>query len=264
MLFAGALIVLGARAYISSAADAEAARIRALIGDAAVLEGTGSAEGFGGTVSAKVRYSGDVIVGLELSGDSETPDIGGPAMISMKQAIIDNAGIDGVDIVSGATYTSRAVLSAVKSAMGIEEYVKSDSEIFEEIAALMLPESARLDAELLENVLEVRESADMSRLFLVQGVGHYPGDPFKVAVLLDSEGAVLDMSVVYSRETDGFGTEVLNPGYWSQYKGASEITRKASGNGTKIDVVSGATETSVGLYDCVKAAFAQYAALQHK
>ena len=37
----------------------------------------GEAEGYGGTITAKVTLEGDKIVGLELTGDKETPAVGG-------------------------------------------------------------------------------------------------------------------------------------------------------------------------------------------
>lgn len=183
-------------------------------------------------------------------------------MGTLKKSILENASLDGVDAVSGATLTSNAVFSAVKQAMGKTETVKSDAEVFAEIADSMLPGNVRLDAELIENVFEIRQGADGSRVFLAQGIGHYPDKPFKLAVMLDADGAVRGIEFVYSHETDGFGSEVLVDSYWSQYFGADRITRKSGGEGIRIDLVSGATETSVGLYDCIKAAFAQFEALK--
>lgn len=257
MVLCGACVCFAGNSYISNMANAEAERIKALIGDAEILEGTGSAQGFAGEVTAQVKYANGIIVGLNLKGDEETPNIGGAAMTELKDKILAAGTLEGIDAVSGATYTSNAVFDAVRSAMGIEVVKKTDAEIFDEIAAVMLPGNTKLETELVENVLEVREAGG-KKLMLVQGVGHYADNPFKVAVLLDENAAVEDIAVVYSHETDGFGSEVLIPSYWEQYFGATQITRKSNGEGTKIDVVSGATETSVGLYNCVKAAFEQF------
>jgi len=262
MIVIGLAVSFAGTASLAAAANAADAAKQALVGDAEIITGEGSADGFAGPVNAVVEYAGDIIVGLTLSGDAETPDIGGAAMTTLKEQILASNSIEGIDVVSGATYTSKAVISAVKAAMGIEEYVMSDEEVFEEMSNTMLPGSVNIDAEYLENILAVKTHENGKHLYMVQGVGHYPDYPFKVAILLDAEGRVENIGVVYSHETDGFGTEVLNDGYWVQYFGADTITRKTGGEGTKIDVVSGATETSVGLYDCVKNAFAQFEALK--
>lgn len=48
---------------------------------AAVAESTveGTAKGFGGEIAAKVTLDGEKITGVELTGDQETPSIGGAA-----------------------------------------------------------------------------------------------------------------------------------------------------------------------------------------
>ncbi len=262
MIVVGVAISFGGQAALAADAQKAEAAKQALVGDAEIITGEGSADGFAGPIKATVEYAGDIIVGLTLSGDAETPDIGGKAMTELKDAILASNTYEGVDVISGATYTSKGVFSAIKAAMGIVEYVPSDEEIFAGIAEEMLPGCAAVDTVLGENVLAVMGDGSGKYVFMVQGVGHYPDYPFKVAVLLNADGTVADIDVIYSHETDGFGTEVLNENYWQQYFGAKEITRKSGVEGvTKIDTVSGATETSVGLYECVKAAFAQFATL---
>ena len=78
---------------------------------------TGEAEGFGGPVTAEVTLAGDKIIGLELSGENETPEIGGAAISALKDSVVAAQGLDGVDAVSGATITSEGVFAAIKSAM---------------------------------------------------------------------------------------------------------------------------------------------------
>ena len=81
---------------------------------------TGEAEGYGGPIKAEVTLEGDKIVDLKLTGDQETPGIGGAALETLQAAIIEKGGIDGVDAVSGATWTSNGVFDAVRAALGIE------------------------------------------------------------------------------------------------------------------------------------------------
>lgn len=76
---------------------------------------TGSAQGYGGLVSAEVTVDGNTITDVKLTGDKETPDIGGAALENLAASAKEKgAELDGV---SGATYTSTAVKAAVASAL---------------------------------------------------------------------------------------------------------------------------------------------------
>ena len=81
---------------------------------------TGEAEGYGGPITAEVTLEDDKIVDLKLTGDQETPAIGGAALEALQAAIIEKGAIDGVDAVAGATWTSNGVFGAIQTAMGIE------------------------------------------------------------------------------------------------------------------------------------------------
>jgi len=262
MAILGCAVSVGGQASLAADAQKAEAAKQALVGDAQIITAEGTADGFAGPVTVVVEYAGDVIVGLTINAGGETPDIGGAAANQIKEAILAAHTYEGIDAVSGATYTSNGIVSAIKAAMGIVEYVPSDEEIFAGIAEELLPSCKAVDAALEENVLAVMTDGSGKYVYMTQGVGHYPDHPFKVAVLLNEDGTVGKIAVVYSHETDGFGTEVLKEDYWKQYFGANTITRKSGVEGaTKIDTVSGATETSVGLYNCVKAALSQHAAL---
>ena len=77
------------------------------------------AQGSGGPIQAEVTVSEDgKIVGLALTGDGETPAIGGTAMEQLAEAILEAGSADGIDAVSGATITSDAVFAAVNAALG--------------------------------------------------------------------------------------------------------------------------------------------------
>lgn len=89
---------------------------------------TGEGEGYGGPVKAEVTLDGDKIVDLKLTGEKETPTIGGAALETLQAAIIEKGGLDGVDAVAGATWTSNGAFDAVRSAMGIEAEEKTGGE----------------------------------------------------------------------------------------------------------------------------------------
>ncbi|WP_019228461.1 FAD-dependent oxidoreductase [Sedimentibacter sp. B4] len=85
---------------------------------------TAEAKGFGGTVTVSGTFKDNVIQDLTVEAADETKDIGGKAAETLKEAILEAKSAD-VDGISGATYTSEAVLSAAKKvfnqAAGIEE-----------------------------------------------------------------------------------------------------------------------------------------------
>lgn len=77
---------------------------------------TGTAQGYGGTVTAAVTVSEKEILAVELTGDSETTGIGSRALEELPAAILKQQGHE-VDAVSGATVTSEAVKDAVADAL---------------------------------------------------------------------------------------------------------------------------------------------------
>jgi len=80
---------------------------------------TGTADGFGGTITAEVTVDDSgKITDLVLTGEDETPDIGGKALPELQKAIVAAGTVEGVDGVSGATYTSKGVFDAVRNALG--------------------------------------------------------------------------------------------------------------------------------------------------
>lgn len=80
-------------------------------------EFVGTAQGIGGTLTVKVTMDGDTIVNVEVVSHSETEGICEPAIEQIPAAIVANNGVDGVDTVSGASVTSKAIMNAVTDAL---------------------------------------------------------------------------------------------------------------------------------------------------
>ena len=74
------------------------------------------AQGFGGPVQVVIAVTEDRILSVEITGDAETPALGGVAVASMGEAIM-KARTPNVDGVSGATVTSTAIISAATEAL---------------------------------------------------------------------------------------------------------------------------------------------------
>lgn len=96
---------------------------------------TGVGQGMNGEVSVNVTFSADAITAIEIGNHAESAGISDPAIAQIPQAIIDSQSLN-VDVVAGASMTSRAILEAVKeavtqaggdlSAMGVIEGEKTE------------------------------------------------------------------------------------------------------------------------------------------
>lgn len=183
-------------------------RIEEAAGGAETAAGTAEAEGFGGAVTAEVVVAGDKIVGLTLTGDKETPEIGGAAISTLQSSILQAGTLNGVDSVSGATITSNAVKEAVAKAV---ERANGGG-------------AAEAD------------TADEALTFTA-GTYTGTGEGYLGPVSLDvtfSDSAITDIQINSQGETNHVGT----PAYDIMFADALEA------NGSGIDSVSGATFTS--------------------
>ena len=75
-----------------------------------------SQNGMGGDVVVKVTMDGDKIAKIEVLLHGETPGTSDPAFAQIPQAIID-AQSTQVDVASGATISSKAIMEAVQNAL---------------------------------------------------------------------------------------------------------------------------------------------------
>ena len=77
---------------------------------------TAEAPGFGGPVSVTLTVEDGRIVDAVITGDAETPDVGGAALEPLREQLIA-AGSADIDGVAGATFTSAAVKEAAAAAL---------------------------------------------------------------------------------------------------------------------------------------------------
>lgn len=76
-------------------------------------------KGFGGDVTVTLTVDENGLTGVAVTGDGETPDIGGQAVAKLQAAMLASGGLTGVEAVSGATLTSQAVLAAAEEAFSL-------------------------------------------------------------------------------------------------------------------------------------------------
>ena len=164
---------------------------------------TGEGEGYGGPISAEVIAAGDKIVGLTLTGEKETPEIGGAALKTLQENIVSAGGLDGVDAVAGATWTSKGVFAAVESAMGWDETEKDETGTQEDAAQTVVTTGT------LSHGLGFVSNGRLGPGKDDQGVGVYSFNEAVAYVIFDDAGRIVDL------EVDEL--EVASPNYDGEY-----------------------------------------------
>ena len=79
---------------------------------------TGEAEGYGGPLKVAVTVEDGKITQVRVTEHKETEGVGTKAIDTLPDAIVQ-ANSTQVDVVAGATYTSKAILAAVDNALGV-------------------------------------------------------------------------------------------------------------------------------------------------
>ena len=86
------------------------------IANGASGSGTATAMGFGGNVTVTVTVENGKITNVEASGPLETDGIGSIALTRLPAQMVQRNSLK-VNAVSGATYTSSAIIEAAKAAV---------------------------------------------------------------------------------------------------------------------------------------------------
>ena len=134
-------------------------------------EYTGTANGFGGEIKAVVTVAGGKITDVVLTGDKETKEIGGAALDQLQKAIIEKNSAD-IEVVSGATITSNAVIDAINLALN--------------------------DAK----GIETEESTVKDGKYLTKAMGH---EDYIYVTTMFKDGAIVSCEVTSHEETMGIG-----------------------------------------------------------
>ncbi len=201
---------------------------------------TATAQGYMGDVTVQVSVKDGVITSVVVTEQSETPEIAGAAMEQIPAAIVERQNVD-VDVVSGATYASRAIMTAVADCM--TQAGLTPAEIPETTAAAEETESGA------DETAGGQESAAVSGLtagtYTASAEGY--GGEVTVTLTVGAEGTITDAAIDGPDETPGIGgaaIEQLQP----------EILEKQG----VPDAVTGATFTSnaviSALTDCIEQA----------
>ena len=76
-----------------------------------------TAAGFGGNVTVKITVDSETVTAVEVTGENETPALGGAAIEGYNTSLVGVTDADSVEVTSGATITSTAVKEAFASAL---------------------------------------------------------------------------------------------------------------------------------------------------
>ncbi|MDD7183593.1 FMN-binding protein [Peptostreptococcus porci] len=210
----------------------------------------GEANGYAGPVKVKVVVSGGKISDISVESHTETPGYyeKGAGVISS----ILSAQNTNVDSVSGATFTSNAIKSAVSSALrnagagsggaSGSSNSSSDSEKLKKQVSDLQKDKESLKKQLNDALSNSNGVPGKLKDGTYHGESNGYAGPVKVKVVV-SGGKISDISVESHTET---------PGYYE--KGAGVISSILSAQSTKVDSVSGATLTSGAIKSAVSSA----------
>ena len=199
-----------------------------------VYKGTGT--GYAGDITVSVQIKDKQIVSIDILSSSDDE-----AFFSRAKAVIDKI-IEGqtldVDTVSGATFSSRGIISAVKNALTGERDNSTTGQAQSGQTAAAAGSST--------SVAKVEDAAAYKDgTYYGSGTGF--GGPLKVMVEI-SGGKIASIQIVENSD----GSDYIS-------KAASLIDSIIAKQSTNVDTVSGATYSSVGIIQAVRDALSQAA-----
>lgn len=199
-----------------------------------VYKGTGT--GYAGDITVSVQIKDKQIVSIDILSSSDDE-----AFFSRAKAVIDKI-IEGqtldVDTVSGATFSSRGIISAVKNALTGEKDNSTTGQAQSGQTAAAAGSST--------SVAKVEDAAAYKDgIYYGSGTGF--GGPLKVMVEI-SGGKIASIQILENSD----GSDYIS-------KAVSLIDSIIAKQSTNVDTVSGATYSSVGIIQAVRDALSQAA-----
>lgn len=147
----------------------------------------GEAEGYGGTLKVAVTMDGDRITAVRVTEHHETDGVGTRAIDSMPSAMVAANSAD-VDIVSGATVTSKALQAAVRSALGQDSAAGTAGPAGTSAASWSMPNGAQQGIGICATGRIGPGSDD-------QGIPVYSFNVVMASAVFDGDGRILNVLV---------------------------------------------------------------------
>ena len=204
----------------------------------------GTAKGFRGDTKATVTIQNEKISKITI--DSKDDESFLKKAITLVEVIISKQTPEGIDVITGATYSSNGILNSVKDALkkaatGEESKPEEDS----------MPTPTPVPLPSAEAVPDDTDDGEENKKTYMDGT--YQGsalgfnDNVVVEVLIEN-GSISKITIKQYADDEEF--------FWDAYDGVtSQILKKQTAEG--IDVVSGATYSSEGIINAVKKALEQ-------
>lgn len=198
-----------------------------------VYKGTGT--GYAGDITVAVQIKDKQIVAIDILSSSDDA-----AFFKRAQAVIDKI-IEGqtldVDTVSGATYSSRGIISAVKNALTGE---KDSGTTGQSQSGSGAAAGSSISVQAVEDPSAYKDGT-------YYGTGTGFGGTLKVKVEI-SGGKITSIQIMENQD----GSEYIS-------KASALINTIIQNQSTNVDTVSGATYSSVGIIQAVRNALSQAA-----
>ncbi len=176
-----------------------------------------AAQGFGGNVTVKITVDENTVTAVQVTGEGETPALGGAAIEGYNTSLVGVTDADAVEVTSGATVTSTAVKAAFADAL------------------------AQAKGEAVANDAAIAFTAGT---YTASAKGYNGNVTVNVTF---SDTAVTAIEVTESSETAHVGDVAFEP----------MIADMLAANGSGVDSVSGATFSSAALRNAVNDAAEQ-------
>jgi len=193
--------------------------------------------GFQGVNTFEVAVADGAVVSVKMTGFNDTPGIGDTVNDTYFATLAGATLESEVDVVAGATYTSKSALAAVQLALKPADAAE-DTEKTEDETAVSGP---------LFEAEGATITAEADGVYTVEATGFHGDNVFEVTI---ADGAVVSVVMTGFNDTPGIG-DLVNEEYLAKFAGVTEVNAA--------DVVSGATFTSKSAQAAVQAAL-DYAA----
>jgi uncharacterized protein with FMN-binding domain len=211
---------------------------------------TGSGEGYrGGITKVSVTVSGGKITDIKTVSNQDTPKFYKRVESTIMNSIISKQSAS-VDTVSGATFSSKGIMSAVENALSQAAISSTDNSISDKTSETQNSEAvASQGNESTTNSTNSKTSSSAGEYkdgtYTGSGAG-YRGGTTKVSVNI-SGGKITGIKTVSNQDTPKFYQRVEN----------TIMNSIISKQSTAVDTVSGATYSSKGIMSAVANALSQ-------
>lgn len=187
----------------------------------------GQANSFGGPLVVEVVVTDGRIISVEITKHSDSPGFSDPAITGIPQRIVA-ANAPRVDVVSGATFTSEAIMTAVELALKSPPTGEGDG-----------------SGDQVEKTAEAKSQAETSFDFAIDdGIHRGKAQGFGGELILDvtvAGGKITEIAVVDSKETPFIADAAFDKLFPALIEAQGPV-----------DAVSGATATSKAVHDALR------------